>query len=291
MTSLQDKLVKTFLKLYKKSDPKNEKCAYKVLERLRRSNSEYNIPSIFKKDYNEEYFMGMKYFYKQGAVNKLIIYLHGGSFVFEPLIFHWWFLAKLYKNTKVNLVVPIYLKAPNFTAKQSIDMLYDFYKAVAQNFNGEIIIMGDSAGATLAFGLSMLIRDEYQGANASKIILISPCCDLSFENPAIDSVQKDDFMLCKDVLRVYTREWMANNFNSPYINPILGSFDDLPEVSLFIGTRDILYPDCQKTISLAEKQGVKINNYVYRDLTHCFPLYPTPEARHARNIVYDIINS
>ena len=65
------------------------------------------------------------------------------------------------------------------------------------------------------------------------------------------------------------------------MSPVYGSLKDLAPISLFIGTRDILYPDCRKLRDQAAAEGVAINYREYEGMVHNWMLGPMPEAKQA----------
>jgi acetyl esterase/lipase len=58
---------------------------------------------------------------------------------------------------------------------------------------------------------------------------------------------------------------------------------------LFIGTRDILYPDCRKLRNNAAAEGVKINYREYDGMVHNWMLGPMPEAKLAIKEIVEAI--
>lgn len=47
---------------------------------------------------------------------------------------------------------------------------------------------------------------------------------------------------------------------------------------MFVGTREIFYPDVAKYFSMLQEQGINSELYVGEGMKHICPLYPTPEA-------------
>lgn len=74
------------------------------------------------------------------------------------------------------------------------------------------------------------------------------------------------------------------------LSPIYGELEGLAEISLFIGTRELILPDARKFHRLAREQKIKINYYEYPGMNHVFPVYPIPEAKEARKMIVEIIN-
>ena len=65
----------------------------------------------------------------------------------------------------------------------------------------------------------------------------------------------------------------------------------LPEVLLFSGTRELLYPD---TALLAEKlreENVKTEFEIGKNLNHVYPAFPIPEATVAINKIVEFVKN
>jgi len=75
------------------------------------------------------------------------------------------------------------------------------------------------------------------------------------------------------------------------VNPVNGSLKDLAPVTLFIGTRDILYPDCRKLRDKAAAEGVRLDYREYDQMVHNWMLGPMPEAKHAIAEIVETISS
>ena len=128
--------------------------------------------------------------------------------------------------------------------------------------------MGDSAGAGLALALSQKLKTE-NIEQPSKIILLSPWLDVSMKNPDAELIEKNDIMLKIDSLKRAGKLYAGNSNTDNYlISPINGSIEDLPEISIFIGTHDILYPDCIKLKNKLKEQKVAFNFFEYPKMFH-----------------------
>ena len=75
------------------------------------------------------------------------------------------------------------------------------------------------------------------------------------------------------------------------MSPVYGSLKGLAPVTLFIGTRDILYPDCRKLRDKAVEEGVHLDYREYGEMVHDWMLGPLPEAKHAIAAIVDTISS
>jgi acetyl esterase/lipase len=73
------------------------------------------------------------------------------------------------------------------------------------------------------------------------------------------------------------------------VSPINGPVDQLPPVSLFVGTHELLLADARKFVVLCRRRGVRVDYHEYAKMNHDFPLFPIPEARKAQQEIVRII--
>lgn len=223
---------------------------------------------------------------------KLLIYIHGGAFISGPSKHHWDTVETISKSTNYNLWFCDYPKAPEYkiaTINENIDFVYKSAKS-NNNFD-EIVLIGDSAGATLI----LTLIQRLVGLNVSlpsKIILISPVLDASFENPEIISIDKKDPMLSvKGVLSAKKMCIEDGNLKNNIISPLFGDFNGFPITYLFIAENDITYPDqlilCHKLKELEVEHYVEIG----KGMPHIWPLLPVmTESRNSLNAIIKILN-
>ena len=75
------------------------------------------------------------------------------------------------------------------------------------------------------------------------------------------------------------------------VSPVFGSLKDLAPISLFVGTRDILFPDCRKLRDLAVAEGVKLNYHEYEAMLHDWMLISLPESKQVLKEIVHILGT
>ena len=106
--------------------------------------------------------------------SKKVMFIHGGGLVAEAFGIQWDFCARLAERTGCEIIFPEYPLVPESSSRESHEMLLKVYKKLfSETAPGNITIMGDSAGGTLALSLSMLARDKGLPL-AKELVLISP---------------------------------------------------------------------------------------------------------------------
>lgn len=246
----------------------------------------------FSFDEKEEFGMQVYYLNAQEKPKNSIIYLHGGSYVDQPVQWHWRFLNKLANNTNAEIVIPLYPLAPNHTYLEAYDAVTKLYQDyITSHQDSNIILMGDSAGGGLALGLA-----EYFGTNnivqPDRLILISPWVDISMTNSQIEEFEGNDPMLNVEQLSACAESWAGGeDLKNWMLSPIYGDLSKLENVTIFVGTREILYPDCKLLAEKLEDQKVDYNLNVGIGLNHDYLLFPISEANKAMTVIKKTINS
>lgn len=220
-----------------------------------------------------EEFIGRKVFIitpkNEQKSEKVILYLHGGSYVAETSSNHWKFLEKLVKDTNATIILPDYPLTPKYTYKDVFTMITPLYKEIIEEVpTNNLILMGDSAGGGM--GLALLERLSEENIEMPyKTILISPWLDVRLENPEIDNVQKYDKDLNKESLKIAGIAYAGKDgIDSYLVNPIDGDLSKLENVVILTGTRDILNPDAHLFVEKAKEQGTEIELKEYNDAGH-----------------------
>lgn len=211
-----------------------------------------------------------------------ILYLHGGGYVFDIVSQHWDFIGKLVDALGCAVTVPIYPLAPEHNHRDVFAGMLPLWQALQQRYPGaDLTVMGDSAGGGMALALAQLLRDGGQPL-PRRLVLLSPFLDATGENPGIDALEPFDPMLSRpggiECGRVYAG---PDPVTLPQVSPMYGVQRGLPPTTLFIGTHDILLPDCRKFRQMADEQGLALRYHEAEGMFHVWMLLPMPEAHAA----------
>ena len=242
-----------------------------------------------------EQFIGRKVFIltpkNTQKTNKVILYLHGGSYVAETSSDHWNFLEKVVNDTGATIILPDYPLTPKYTYKDVFTMITPLYKEIIEEVDiNNLILMGDSAGGGMALALAERMGEEnIQMPN--KTILISPWLDVRLQNPEIDEVQKRDKELNKETLKLagvaYAGEDGIDNY---LVNPIDGNLSKLKNVTILTGTNDILNPDVHVLQEKAKQIGVNIEIKEYESAGHIWIINNNSSEELVQKGYEDLIN-
>lgn len=232
---------------------------------------------------------------KNNASQRVIFYLHGGSYFKQPKSHYFNFLNQLAKNLSAKIVMPIYPKGPQYNFTDSQDRLLNLYKDLLQEVDSasKITLMGDSAGGGMAMGLADSLVEA--GLNQPKdLILISPWLDIATNNPMIEAFQEVDPSLVQWQLQEYGNIWAGGNDNylNPFVSPLYSQqLDDIARISILVGSHEIFYPDNELLHEKLLKLEILHNFIVGRGSHHIFPVKDEDKGPEATEIIERIISN
>lgn len=221
----------------------------------------------------------------------LVLYVHGGAFVSGPGQHHWDCLEKIFAKANTDIWMCNYPKAPEHDIMEISTNIDAVYEHIINHYNyKKIILMGDSAGATLSIALTQRLIEK-KSRIPNKLILISPVMDASLSNPKIQEKEIYDAML--GIAGVKSAKQMcAKNLalTHPLISPLYGNFKDFPETHLFIAENDITTPDQVLFAEKLNNLGTKCITYYGEKMAHIWVLLPfLKEAKKEFDNILEII--
>ncbi|MBQ8160549.1 MAG: alpha/beta hydrolase [Clostridia bacterium] len=219
----------------------------------------------------------------------IVLYLHGGAYVNDASNMYFNFCDKMARNVNAQVIFPIYPLAPNHTWEETFAILTEIYQSRLDEADVPVIVMGDSAGGGLSVAFCEYLA-EMGLHQPDKLILFSPWMDVSMSNAEAEKYEDADPMLSAYGLVEMGKRWAGELDLQDYrISPIFGDISALQNVSLFVGTREIFYPDVTAFYNMLQEQAISCKLFVGEGMNHVYPFYPIPEAGEAVRQVYQII--
>ncbi|OOC55009.1 MULTISPECIES: alpha/beta hydrolase fold domain-containing protein [Nocardiopsis] len=216
---------------------------------------------------------------------RVVLYVHGGSYVHEISHWHWVFVARL-ADAGCLVEVPAYGLAPRHTHREALPFLEAVHRELPTDA-GPLVFAGDSAGAGLALSYTQSLLGEEAGSGPPmprRLVLISPWVDLTLSHPDIRELDRVDPWLSPVGLRESALAWAGgDDLADPRLSPVNGPMEGLPPTDLHIGTHDLLLPDVRRLRDRLVEAGVAVDLQEEKGAFHVYPLVPYPEGRAARD--------
>src|SRR5699024_886817 len=146
-----------------------------------------------------------------------VIYLHGGGWVNEAAQQHWWLVQQIAAEAAVEVIMPVY---PLIQAGGTAETVVPDVTKLSENTEGPLVLMGDSAGGTIAMSVCLLLKECHRPADVTE--RFTPSVDRRMENPEMDEVQPQDPWLVKKGQLMLTEKWIGEHRDDPILNPFLG---------------------------------------------------------------------
>ncbi len=210
----------------------------------------------------------------------LILYFHGGGYVFGSAQTHSAMLARLSALASAPAVLPDYRMAPEHVFPAALDDAFAVYIALAGE-GRPIVLGGDSAGGGLA--LALLARVLADGLPPPVgTFVFSPWTDLTLTGDSIAANADSEVVLPPERLQEGAQRYLGDApASAPGASPLFADFENAPPVWLCAGTTEILLDDTRRMAQHLRDQGVDVTERIETDLPHVWPIFQTllPEAR------------
>jgi monoterpene epsilon-lactone hydrolase len=216
---------------------------------------------------------------------RVILYIHGGSFNSGSIISHRPLAANIAIACKARALIIDYRLAPEYPYPAAIeDSLSAYEWLLANGIQAEkIAVMGDSAGGTMTLALLLQLRDQGKPLPALAACL-SPGTDFSMWGESWTFNKGKDFMLDQrnihKSIEIYLRD---ADRRSPLVSPIYGDLQGLPPILIQVGSDEVLLSDATRFVEKAKEAGIQATLEVWDGMQHVWQYTASflPEARRA----------
>lgn len=206
--------------------------------------------------------------------NRVMIYVYGGSFVGGTRSSWRSFCASLAHASSSETYVPELHRAPEHPFPAALEDVVEVLK-ILSSLKQEIVLMADSAGASLAIG-AILSLPKTVRTKIKEIVLFSPWFDLSAEAPLFSQRKNSDEIISAESLRrcadVYT---YRSNLKNPLVSPMFGTeqdFENFPPVFIQAGEKEILKSQIESFAHMMYRYGINCELDFWKDMPHMFQM-------------------
>ncbi|MDD3266386.1 MAG: alpha/beta hydrolase [Burkholderiales bacterium] len=207
--------------------------------------------------------------------NSIILFLHGGGFVFGSLKSHGGMAAELARETKCNTLQLDYRLAPEYPYPAALEDSISAYKWLLSqnNIYENIILVGDSAGGGLVLSTLLKIK-EMKLPMPKAAVCICPWTDQEFLGESYETRKEIDPLVqhrvCVQVSELYLN---GHNKRDPLVSPIHADLSGLPPLLIQVGEREILFSDAERLHNIAIKHGVDVAFEEWDGMVHVWHLH------------------
>ena len=259
------------------------------LERCRNINLKpVRVPKIHRSHFSESLFMASNGFNMQvfstipwRDPERVIVYIHGGACIYQPVFFHWRFVHDLALRTHCQVRMPVYPKYPDYHCVDNMAVMMDYYERVIVPMKAQkVVLMGDSFGGNVAMTMAQEIAKRGLKP-VTALVLLSPCVDNAFsQRDKMLALQPLDVMIKLERIETIMGGWQGELPSThPWVSPVYGDLTAFPDHTLLVyGSDEILKADADLLTSKMNEIGRPIQSLEYPGMFHTFPLFPVREG-------------
>jgi acetyl esterase len=224
--------------------------------------------------------------YQPGAGNRpVLVYFHGGGFVVGSLETHDNVCQRLADESGWTVVSVDYRLAPEHPFPAPLEDAAAAVQWVADNpesvgGNGTVAVGGDSAGAALSAGVSLLNRDvqrdvttDETGIDIAHQVLYYPVCGSPFETYPSRQENAEGYFLERDTMLWFDEQYIQSpvHHRNEYVAPLLcDDLSGLPPVTVVTAGFDPLRDEGDAYAQALEADGVDVAHATYDAMIHGF---------------------
>jgi acetyl esterase/lipase len=224
----------------------------------------------------------------------VILYLHGGGYVFGSVRTHRGLVARLSHVTGLPAVSVDYRLPPEWTLPAPVEDALAVYRSLLEHTDpANVVVAGDSGGGNLAHVLVLHAAEEGLPLPAA-LVLLSPWSDLSASGESIRLNAAEDPFIPEVGLRRCARVAAGGADPSDWrISPLFapeGLQAQLPPTMIQVGKGEVLRDDGVRVARTLAAAGVPTTLEIYDGALHVVPAWAgTPEARDALHRIADFV--
>lgn len=217
----------------------------------------------------------------QANQDKILLFLHGGGYVFNPGeagLDEGIYMAAI---AKYRILAVDYRLAPEHPFPAALEDALAVYKKLLDDYPPENIgVFGSSTGGALTLSLCLMLKQENLPMPGG-IAAGTPWSDLSkngdsyFINDGVDNVLIQYEGWLEEAAKAYAN---GRDFKKPLLSPIYGDFSGFPPTLLVTGTRDLFLSNTARTHRKLREAGIPADLLVIEGLSHWQYVQLPPDA-------------
>jgi acetyl esterase/lipase len=220
---------------------------------------------------------------------RLILYLHGGGYMFGPFPPEWKMAWSIAADTESDLAVFLYPRTPEHQAEHTVEVTLTAYQALLDRIGVDsVVLVGTSAGGGL--GVVLMVEAAKRDMQLPSVaVLVSPAVDMTLRD-GFGSIADGDVVLSSDYVRLagllYAGDLATDH---PWVSPTNGNLEGLPPLQVFAGSREILSPSIENFVDRVRAAGSSPALIFGEGQQHTWPTLSTPEGQQALDAMTSFI--
>jgi acetyl esterase/lipase len=212
--------------------------------------------------------------------DRIILYLHGGAFVFRWPGVHTAMVARWCARLKARALMVDYRLAPEHPFPAAPDDCHAAYRWLigGQHDPRSVVLCGDSAGGNLTLVTLQRIRGAGEPIPACGVLL-SAGVDFTLSSPSLfENGGRDPMLDVVELMTLRTLYAAPERFVDPGVSPLFGSFAGLPPLLFQVGSLEMLLDESRRAAARAHAAGVAVEVEIWERMWHVFQALPLPQA-------------
>lgn len=228
------------------------------------------------------------------STKRLMIYVHGGSFVAGSRKSYRSFVSSLANAFSCVAILPEFRLAPTYPFPFSLNDVQSVFRNIytdliksIQNFDDdkeevtqnvslpEIIIAGDTSGASIALGFLLNLKPKFRKI-IKKAILFSPWLDLSEDNEKLKSKRFCDEIFNSESIRLCAENYASTEKrNNSLVSPLLATseqFECFPEVYIQMGEKEMFLEESKEFQTLLQGSNIECTLDIWKNMMPLFQM-------------------
>ena len=231
---------------------------------------------------------------KGRETGKVILFIHGGSFTSmdkgsdRAVCFH------LAGHTVCDVYSTNYALAPEHPFPAGLTDCFNVYSELQARHGAQnMILVGESAGGTLAMGLCHMAKKRSIPLPRA-IVLFSPPTECADDLPSHSANLDTDCTVGNHRLEASYEYYQTTDRNillSPEASPLYGDLTGFPPAMVFVSDSEVLKDDSVLLAKKMKEQGVPCTLEIGHNMVHVWPLLiGIPECRASMDRAVEFIN-
>ncbi|MFE8604339.1 alpha/beta hydrolase [Archangium violaceum] len=218
------------------------------------------------------------------AGDEVVVYLHGGSYVFGSTRTHGDLIARIALGTGARVLGLNYRLAPEHPFPAPVEDTLSAYRwLLSTGVKPErVAFCGDSAGGGLSIAALVALRDRGEPLPAGAV-LIAPWVDLECSGESVVAHERFDWGDKRMLL--HWAKWYVGDADvrNPLVSPWYADLRGLPPLFVHVGSAELQHDDGVRITGKARAAGVKAHLEVWPEMVHNFQTFGEafPESVHA----------